>query len=208
MSRAYYESQGPLAEASFPSAGINTESHASHHSRSDHDWWSFESLALKKNMRMFGNIKVQIYSTAYREWITYTPSIFEMDPDDHQMVQGNHVNTNPEALVGVTRGWLDSRYRKSLAEPIPIDDPAKPFSMTVVAKPVDYTFTKGNTIMLNIQTEINEWSVPKPNATCTDPTNCPFLDINWLEGKTRLIIPVVNGPKKADALFDHAGHHH
>jgi predicted acyl esterase len=145
----------------------------------------------------------------HREWITFTPSIFDMDPADHQMVQGNHVNTNPKALVAVTRGWLDSRYREGLAKPVPIEDPTKPFGMTVVAKPVDYTFKKGDQIMLNIQTEINEWSVPKPNSTCTaDPAGCPFVDIDWLSGKTRLILPVVNGPKKADALFDHAGHHH
>jgi X-Pro dipeptidyl-peptidase len=202
---AYYESQGPLAEASFPSAGINTESHAAHHARNNHDWRWFESLPLKKNTRIFGNIKVQIYSTAYREWITYTPSIYDVDPADHEMVQGNHVNKDPKALVAITRGWLDSRYRNGLDKPVPIEDPTKAFGMTVVAKPTDYTFRKGDFIGLNIQTEINEWSVPKV-APCTDPS-CPFVDINWVEGKTRLIIPVVNGPKKADALFDHAGHH-
>jgi X-Pro dipeptidyl-peptidase len=204
--RSYYEAQGPLAEASFPSAGINTESHASHHSRNNHDWWSFESPPLKKDTRIFGTPKVQIYSTVYRDWITYTPSIFDQNPADHQMVQGQHVNTNAKSLVAVTRGWLDSRYRESLAKPLPIEDPTKPFQMTVVAKPVDYTFKKGDSIMLNIQTEINEWSLPK-HPTCVD-TNCPFVDIDWLSGKTRLILPVVNGPKKADALFDHGGHAH
>jgi hypothetical protein len=204
--RSYYESQGPIAEAGFPSTGVNTESHAAHHARANHDWSWFESLPLKKDTRIFGTPKVQIYSTAYREWITYTPSIFDIDPADHEMVQGQHVNTDPKALVAVTRGWLDSRYREGLDKPVLIEDPAKPFDMTIVAKPTDYTFKKGDSIGLMIQTEINEWSVPKV-APCVD-TNCPFVDIQWLEGKTRLILPVVNGPKKADALFDHGGHAH
>jgi predicted acyl esterase len=98
---------GPEASvASFPSTGINTESHAAHHAINNHDWWYFQSPPLKKDIRIFGTIKVKIYSHTDREWVTYTPSIFDVDPADHTMVQGQHVATDPKALVGVTRGWL------------------------------------------------------------------------------------------------------
>lgn len=194
---------------SFPSVGINTESHAAHHARDNHDWWHFEAPAFKKDTRIFGNIQIQVYSTVHRKWITMTPSIFDMDPADHEMVAGNHVNKNPKALVGVTRGWLDSRYREGLDKTVDIADPDKPFLMNVTAKPVDYTFRKGHNIGLNIQTEMNEWVVPKPNSEATCTTGCPFIDIDWVNAKTRIIVPVVNAPKDPMDLFDfNAMHSH
>ncbi|MFN2526670.1 MAG: CocE/NonD family hydrolase [Actinomycetota bacterium] len=190
--------------AQFPSVGINTESHAAHHARTNHDWFWFESGALKRDLRIFGEIRVQIYSTVDREWVTYTPSVIDVNPASHQEVAGQHVATDPQQLVGATRGWLDSRYRKSLAEAVPLE-PGKPFEMTVVAKPQDYTFKKGHIIGLNIQTEINEWSVPKPYP-CSS-ADCPFIVINWSEGRTRLILPVVDPPKEFGGLFV-GGHNH
>jgi X-Pro dipeptidyl-peptidase len=208
--KSMYGNGGPEpSKASFPSTGINTESHASHHSRANHDWFWFESPALKKDTRIFGNVKVQIYSTVYRQWITYTPSVFDFNPADHEMVAGNHVNKNPKALVGITRGWLDSRYREGLDKLVDIPNPDKPFDMDVTLKPVDFTFKKGDQIGLNIQTEINEWSVPKLNQQTTCTTGCPFVDINWIEGKTRLILPIVNAPKDPMKIFDfNAMHSH
>jgi X-Pro dipeptidyl-peptidase len=208
--KSMYGNGGPEPTvASFPSTGINTESHASHHARSRHDWYWFESPALKKDTRIFGNAKIQIYSTVHRQWITYTPSIFDFNPADHEMVAGNHVNTNPKALVGITRGWLDSRYREGLDKMVDIKEPDKPFLMNITAKPVDYTFKKGDSIGLMIQTEINEWSVPKLNQQTTCTAGCPFVDIDWVNAKTRLIVPVVNAPRNSMDLFDYnAMHHH
>ena len=195
--------------ALFPSAGINTESHAAHHSRTNHDWQWFETPVLARNTRIFGNIKVKIYSTVQRKWVTYTPSIIDVNPAAHIQVGTQHVgSTEKEGLVGVTRGWLDSRYRKGLGKRVPVK-PNKAFGMTVVTKPQDYTFKKGHIIGLNIQTEINEWSVPKPYPGCDNPSDqCPFVRINWERGKTRLILPVVNGPKNPMRLFNQGGHHH
>ena len=196
-------------QALFPSAGINTESHAAHHSRTNHDWQWFESPPLAKDTRIFGDIKVQIYSTVDRKWVTYTPSIIDMDPEAHVSVGNQHVgSTDKRALVAVTRGWLDSRYRNGLSKRQPIK-PNRPFGMTVVTHPQDYTFKKGHVIGLNIQTEINEWSLPKPYPGCEDPSQtCPFVRINWEGGKTRVTLPIVNGPKNGMHLFDQGGHHH
>ena len=194
--------------ALFPSAGINTESHAIHHARMRHDWFWFETPPLKKDVRIFGDIGVKIYSTVDRKWVTYTPSIVDVDPADHINVGAQHIgSTDKNSLVAVTRGWLDSRYRKGLSKQVPIK-PGKPFGMKVVAHPQDYTFKKGHIIGLSIQTEINEWSVPKPYPGCENPSQeCPFVRINWEGGKTRLTLPVVNGPKDPYSLFGHEHHH-
>ena len=59
---------------------------------------------------------------------------------------------------------------------------------------------------MSIATEINEWSLPKPYQCST--ADCPFVFINWKEGKTRLTLPIVNAPKNPMKLFDFAHHHH
>ncbi len=207
----------PDTRAAFPSTNINTESHALHHGRANHDWFWFESPVLRKDMRIFGQPKVQVYSTIGREWITITPSLADVEPADHVMapVAGHVANTDKNSLIGVTRGWLDSRYRNGLDKQV-MAEPGKPFESTVTLKPTDYTFTMGHYLALNIQTEINEWSLPKPYPGCdkapepdpnalpesiTKSDNCATFFINWEEARTRLILPVVNGPKNAANLF-------
>ncbi len=205
----------PPPRAGFPSTGINTESHANHHGRSNHDWFWFESPLLDRNVRIFGEVKVQIYSTIGRKWITYTPSIVDVDPAVHTTVANNHVSTDPKGLVAVTRGWLDTRYRKSLSKQVDVEV-GKPFQTTVIAKPTDYTFKKGHYIALNIQTEQNEWMVPKPYVGCDDlpepspgdTDNCLYVRINWEEAKTRVILPIVDAPKNSLKLFMPPGHDH
>jgi predicted acyl esterase len=124
-------------------------------------------------------------------------------------------------LVGITRGWLDSRYRNGLDKQEELV-PGKPWLADITGKPVDYTFLAGHFIGLNIQTEINEWSIPKPYPGCevvpeapSDPTNptsvtkkesCATFFINWEEAKTRIILPVVDAPKNPSSLFHPPGH--
>ncbi len=211
--------------AEFPSAGINTESHMNHHARNHHDWWWFESPVLEKDVRIFGTPKLQVWSTIWRKWITITPVIVDVDPAVHltvgnqhmaycspEDVQGGDTNQCTEAVVGVTRGFLDSRYRNGLDKEVEIT-PGKSFGAKVVLKPQDYTFRKGHIIGLQIASEILEWHVPKPLAACEsaaepDPTDCTVFHIDWEESQTRLTLPVVNGPKDPMDLFDLAGHQH
>ena len=206
----------PDTRAAFPSTNVNTESHALHHGRSNHDWQWFEAPVFRKNVRIFGSPKVQVYSTVGREWVTITPTLADVNPADHVIVGSTHVaNTNPNSIVGVTRGLLDSRYRNGLAEQVMVE-PGKPFESTVTLKPTDYTFAMGHYVGLNIQTEINEWMVPKPYPGCdqvpepnpADPANsltkdqsCATFFINWEEARTRVILPVVNAPKNPIDLF-------
>ena len=201
--------------AQFASAGVNTESHANHHSRNNHDWFWFESPPLARDTRIFGSIKVKVWSTIYRDWITFTPTIVDVDPGCHLAVAGQHLGdpqclNDPELgrrLHSVTRGWLDSRYRKGLHKQVLVE-PGKSFGTTIVEKPQDYVFQKGHQIGLNIQTEINEWSLPKAFPGCggVDP-GCAYLKIDWLEGKTKIILPVVMGKQHHMDLFS-GGHGH
>lgn len=203
----------PMAPPTFPSTSINTESHSNHHSRVNHDWWWFESPALKKDTRIFGEIKVKAYIQTQREWVTLTPTIVDLDMDCHIMEAGQHVGTKPEclpnALYSVTRGFLDTRYRNGL-EKQEMLKPGVPFNVTVVEKPMDYVFKKGHHIALNFSTEINEWMIPKPyncGAETTQAQACVNVTIKVDEGKTQVILPIVNAPKDPADLFDF-GHHH
>ena len=131
------------------------------------------------------------------------------------MAGGQHVATRDKnGLVGVTRGCLDSRYRKGLDKQVMVE-PGKAFDSTVAMKPTDYTFLKGHFIGLNVQTEILEWSLAKPYPGCdvapnVDPTNptqvtrdksCATFYIDWEKAETRLILPVVDAPKNPRSLF-------
>ncbi|MGH2747594.1 MAG: CocE/NonD family hydrolase [Actinomycetota bacterium] len=196
---------GGAEAASFP--GVSTqELHANGHPRNNHEWLWFESPPLKKDVRIFGTPKVQIYSTVQREWVTYTPLIVDVDPAKMIMVEGNHVGyTDSGAHLSVTRGFHDSRYRNSLAKQAPVE-PGRPFEMTIAAKPVDYIFKKGHFIGLNFMTDVSEWTVAKPYPC--DSNACALVNLNLDEGRTRLILPVVNGPKNAHTLFQAGGHAH
>ena len=210
--------------AGFPSTYINTESHALHHGQSNHDWHWSETPSFRKNVRIFGSPKIQVYSTIGREWITVTPTLADVDPDAHVMAAGNHVaTTDKNMLVGITRGWLDSRYRDSLAKQKMLE-PGKYWQADIDAMPTDYTFLEGHYLGLNIQTEINEWSLPKfypgcdvapqPPSDPTDPTSalkqesCASFIIDWEKAKTRVILPVVDAPKNPEMLFHPIGHEH
>ena len=205
--------------AVFPSASINTEAHSLHHARSNHDWRWFESPVLSKDVRMFGQPKIQVRLTTQREWITVTPLVVDIDPGCHQPVANQHTTTpecttqtagsssTPRALYSVTRGFLDSRYRNGLAKQ-QLVQPGQPIDMTVLANPQDYTFKKGHQIGLMIATEINEWALPKPYpcSDAADPTGCVQVRVNWENGETRLTLPLVN-PGNPDDLFEMRAHH-
>lgn len=209
--------------AGFPSTNANPESHALLHGQSNHEWHWSESPTFRKNVRIFGSPKIQIYSKIGREWVTVTPTLADVDPSAMVMAAGNHVaTTDTNMLVGITRGWLDSRYRDGL-EKQKLIEPNKLWLADITAMPTDYTFLAGHYLGLNIQTEIIEWSLPKPYPGCDalptlpDPTNplsvtkqesCASFLVDWEKAKTRVVLPVVDAPKNPEMLFHPQGHKH
>ncbi len=207
----------------------NAETHANHHARSNHEWWYFESPALKEDTRIFGEAKVQIYSKVARTWVTLAPVLLDVKHECHQTVGNQHVTTpecttqpapsatvTPRAVVSVTRGFLDSRYRNGLSKQV-LAEPNKSFSSTVTMKPTDYLFRKGHSIAVNFFTNNSEWMLPKvplptdldPNcvASASKPEECAKIILDWATNKVRIIIPVVDGPMDANDLFDYEHNH-
>jgi hypothetical protein len=51
-----------------------------------------------------------------------------------------------------------------------------------------------------VQTEINDWSLPKAYPDCITPA-CNIVRVNWESGETTLTLPVVDAPKNPALLF-------
>ena len=179
------------SQASWPVTGTNLESNAGENPKMNGEWIWFESPPLKKDLRIFGSIKVKVKGTIGREWVTLTPSLYDFNPADHPTVPGGQsYSDDPKAGVAVTRGFLDTRYRDGLAKQKKIT-PDKDFGTTIVAKPQDYTFKKGHSIGINMQSEILEWAKSK-GYPCSSPTCLDFV-IDWKKGDFQVILPVAGG---------------
>lgn len=167
--------------------GANTEMGANAEPHANLTAFRFETPPLKRSTRLFGEIKIKLYSTVQRRWVTLTPTIVDVGPDS-------------SSLVSVTRGFLDSRYRNGLGQTQAIE-PGKPFEATV-AKPTDYTFGAGHRIGLSVQTEVNEWMVTKPYPGCDGAVDgCALFRVNWEGGRSKLVLPVVGAPSNPNDLF-------
>jgi X-Pro dipeptidyl-peptidase len=156
----------------------------------------FESPALKQDARIFGSPTVTVWSTVQRSWATYAVSVVDIDPAFYSETGGQRHPSQKNALLGVTRGWLDSRYRNTLTK----REPWKPGAngLTVVAKPQDYVFRKGHSIGLLVMGEQLEWVVAKPYD---DPVAGQGATVVVdTSGKTVLHLPVV-GATSAKKLF-------
>ena len=147
----------------------------------------FESPTLKRDVRIFGAPKVQVWNEVQRTWATYAVSVVDIDPAFYGSAGGRRHASETNALLGVTRGWLDSRYRNTLAK----REPWKPGmnGLTIVTKPQDYVFRKGHAIGLLITDVHTEWVVPKPYD---DPAGGQGATVTVdTMGKTVLHLPVV-----------------
>jgi X-Pro dipeptidyl-peptidase len=213
----------------WPMNAPNAETHANHHARSHHEWWYFESPALKKDTRVLGEIKVQLYSKVHRTWVTMMPVILDTKHECHETAPaGTHYTTpectiqpapssavTPRPVIPVTRGFLDSRYRNGLSKQVLVE-PGKAFLATVTMKPTDYIFRKDHSIGLNVFSENVEWAVSKNPADSIDPAcftsqadpgDCARFYLEWDTNKIRVILPVVNGPRNANDLFNFEHQH-
>ncbi len=175
--------------ARFAALGTNFEMGANAEPHANLTSFRFETPPLTRDARLFGKVKVKLFSSIDRKWVTVTPTIVDVEGD------------SSSSLVSVTRGFLDSRYRNGLGQTKALE-PGKPFGMTVVEKPTDYTFRKGHRIALSVQTEMNEWMVAKRNPACEGVgDDCAMFRIHWEGGRSKLVLPVVGAPKNPNKLF-------
>jgi X-Pro dipeptidyl-peptidase len=180
--------------------GTNTESTVNANPRADTQWLWFETDPLARDTRIFGHVEIRLWSTIQRTWITYTPTIVDIDQADRVVASGKLLATADTRIPSVTRAWLDSRYRTGLSSQVAVT-PGKSFETRIVAKPQDYTFRKGHLVGLAVQTEILEWNLPKFDPSCTTPA-CSTVRVDWELGKTRVVLPVVDAPTDPATLFD------
>jgi len=189
------------AKASWSNAiqitGLGTESAAAHDTSppAGASYLYFETPPLAQDVRIFGEPRIRLTTTTGREWLTLTPSVMDIDPE---LRNADGTTDEPEGHVAVTRGFLDTRYAASLAKQVRAPG-NKPFTSTVVAKPQDYIFRAGHRIGLIVQTESNEWVLPKAyDAPCSFATCTGYM--LGLGGQSSLTLPVV-GRVSTRSLF-------
>jgi X-Pro dipeptidyl-peptidase len=186
-------------QATFVPTGTNTETRANENPRADNGWLWFESPRLTRDVRIFGNVEVRLRTSVDRTWITYTPTIVDIDLTQRLVGPGLLQALDDRGYWSATRGWLDTRYRGSLAEQSLLDL-GKPFTVKIVEKPQDYTFRRGHLIGLMVQTEIDDWSLPKLYPGCLTLA-CTTVRVHWEGGDTAVVLPVVGAPDDPTTLF-------
>ena len=88
-------------------------------------------------------------------------------------------------MVALTRGWLDSRYRKGLGQEVLVT-PGQPFGEDLTLKPTDYTVRPGHRLVLLLSTETLEWAKSKVYDV---PTDDPTVTIDYAQGQSFLTLP-------------------
>ena len=172
--------------ASYPDTGTNTESFAASHPYAPGPYLAFTSPVLKHDVRLFGRPTLRLWSTVAAQWVTVTPSLLDFDPSKYAGTGVGTVATNPSAVVALTRGWLDSRYRDGLDHEVPMT-PGTSTRMDIQLFPTDYTVRKGHRLVLLVQSEDLDWAIAKPDPARTSPT----VTIDWMAAQSWLTLPVV-----------------
>ena len=176
-----------------PITGTGTESGAARDTspQAGANYLYFETPPLTRDVRMFGEPRIRLTTTTGREWLTLTPSVTDVDPE---LRNADGTADGTDGLVAVTRGFLDTRYARTLAKQ-ERQAAGKPFTSMVVAKPQDYIFRAGHKIGLIVQTESNEWVLPKAyDAPCTSGA-CAGFQLTF--GESSLTLPLVGaGPAR------------
>ncbi|MFN2624476.1 MAG: CocE/NonD family hydrolase C-terminal non-catalytic domain-containing protein, partial [Mycobacteriales bacterium] len=180
----------------FTMTGVGTESGALARARrnDDHAW--FESPPLTRDVRLFGRPRITVWSEVDRSWVTYAVSVVDIDPANYTDAGGERLPAATNGLIGVTRGWLDTRYRNTLTR----REPWVPgvHGVTIPAKPQDYIFRRGHAIGLLVMNEQLEWVVTKPYDDPLAGQGVAMTVDN--SGKTVLHLPLV-GTLNPRSLF-------
>jgi X-Pro dipeptidyl-peptidase len=176
--------------ASYADTGTNTEAFAATHPFAPGPYLAFSSPVLKRDVRLFGRPTLRLWSTVAAQWVTVTPSLLDLDPAKYGGSGAGTTAIDPSAVVALTRGWLDSRYRDGLDHEVPMT-PGTSTRMDVALFPTDYTVRKGHRLVLLVQSEDLDWAIAKPDPARTSPV----VQIDWSTAQSSLTLPVVGSTR-------------
>ena len=186
--------------ASFTWSGTNTETAAALTPFAGQGYIGFASPVLGRDVRLFGEPVLHLWSTVQRDWVTLTPSLIDFDPARYAGSGPATTATDNHAVIATTRGWLDSRYRTGLSSQSRVT-PGQAFPVDLSLWPTDYTVRAGHRLVLLVSTEIADWGTPKPYP---DPTTSPTVQLGYEQAQSYLTLPVVGSVASPTDLFQPA----
>jgi X-Pro dipeptidyl-peptidase len=137
-----------------------------------------------KSLRIYGEPVLHFRSTISGQWVTTAVSLLDFDPANFAGTGPATTAIKPSAVVALTRGWLDSRYRHGLGDDEMVV-PDKPFTQNLALKPTDYTVQAGHRVVLLMSTETLEWA--KSKLPDTPASNSVTID--YTQGQSYLTLP-------------------
>jgi predicted acyl esterase len=139
-----------------------------------------------QSLRIYGEPVLHFRSTISGQWVTTAASLVDLDPATFTGSGPATTATSPDAVVALTRGWLDSRYRHGLGDDETVT-PGKPFTQNLALKPTDYTLAAGHRLVLLMSTETLEWAKSKLPDSPANNT----VTIDYGQGQSYLTLPSV-----------------
>jgi predicted acyl esterase len=137
-----------------------------------------------KSLRIYGEPVLHVKSTISGQWVTTAVSLLDFDPAHFAGTGATTAATSPGAVVALTRGWLDSRYRHGLGGDEMVT-PGKSFAQNLALKPTDYTVRAGHRVVLLMSTETLEWAKSKLPDTPASNT----VTVDYAQGQSYLTLP-------------------
>lgn len=185
-------------QATIQWTGTNTETNeVLHPFFPDNRYIAFTSPVLTRDIRIYGEPSLHLWSTIQRSWITYTPRLLDFDPSKYTGSGAATTATTNTAIPAMTRGWMDSRYRHGLSSEVQVT-PGSAFLENIPLWPQDYTVRAGHRLVLILSTETTDWDVPK-FATSLD-TGSATARIDYEQSQSYITLPIV-GVTSGDELF-------
>jgi X-Pro dipeptidyl-peptidase len=182
--------------ASYLWTGLNTESDAGMQPfAAGPGYIGFASPLLTHDLRIFGEPVLHVWSTTQRQWVTTAVSLMDFNPANYTGSGAQTMATSPNAVVALTRGWLDSRYRNGLDHQALVT-PGQSFNEDLTLWPTDYTVRAGHRLVLLMSTETLEWAKSKVYGLASDS---PIVQIDYSAGQSYLTLPAATASQAAFA---------
>ena len=142
---AFASRPSPAPSASYTDSGTAAEERSKRAPNAESDWLYYATAPLAGDTRLAGEAVLRSTISIDRDGGHLTPVLVDVAPDG--------------SLKTVSRGFLNLRYRRGLAEqqPVPV---GTPFAAGVTFKPQDHTFLAGHRIGLLVQSSNVVWALP------------------------------------------------